>query len=105
MLSFVGCFFKKPPVEVHKTSKYWSMKNAKSGSVSAQKMLGSMYYLGDGVPKDLKKAYVWYKLAANQGDSGAQKFVDIITVLLSTDQMEDAQKHFLTNQSEIKNLK
>jgi len=104
-LIFSGCLFKKPSVEVHKTSKYWSMRNAKSGSASAQKMLGSMYYLGDGVPKDLEKAYAWYKLAANQGDAGAQKFVDIITVLLTADQMEEAQNQFLTHQSEIKNGK
>jgi len=98
-----GCFLTKPPVEAYKTSEYWSMRNAKTGSVSAQKMLGSMYYLGDGAPKDLKKAYAWYKLAANQGDAGAQKFVDIITVLLTTDQMAEAQKQFLTHLSEIKN--
>ncbi len=102
-LILTGCFVKKLPVEPHKTSNYWSMRNAKTGSASAQKMLGSMYYLGEGVPKDLKKAYAWYKLAANQGDKGAQKFVDIISVLLTTDQMEEAQNQFLTNQSEIKN--
>jgi TPR repeat protein len=30
-----------------------------------------IYYLGDGVPKNLAKAYHWIKLAAQQNDQRA----------------------------------
>jgi len=90
-----GCFQKIVPAsDDYKTSMYWSLKSAESGSVSSQKMLGAMYYLGDGVPKDLKKAYMWYKLAAVQGDPAAKKILDIITILLSEDELRDAQALF-----------
>ena len=95
-----GCTFTSSPVEAHKTAAYWSEKQAEKGSVSARKMLGSMYYLGEGVPKDLKKAYAWYKLAAGQGDAGAQKFVDLITVLLSHDELIAAETLFLSKQDD-----
>ena len=31
-----------------------------------------MYVKGEGVPKDYKTALKWFKLAAKQGDAGAQ---------------------------------
>lgn len=64
-----------------------------------------MYYLGDGVPKDFKQAYVWYRLASDQGDASAQKFLDIITASLSKDDLEAAQNIFLTEQGKIKRSK
>lgn len=36
-------------------------------------MLGSMYYHGEGVVKDIKKAFYYYTQAADQGHKGAQK--------------------------------
>lgn len=86
-----GCFSKAPPKPGYKQSLYWTERSAKNGSVSAQKMLGAMYYLGDGVGKDLKKAYAWYSLAANQGDSTAAKFVNIITTMLPEEELFEAK--------------
>ncbi len=102
MFAVQSCILKKTPVKAYKTSEYWSKRNAVSGSLSAQKMMGSMYYLGEGVPKDLKKAYAWYKLAADQGDSGAEQFVNIIIPLLDSEQLVDAEKLLSILQSEAK---
>jgi len=41
---------------------------AEQGHAEAQLNLGIMYSLGLGVPKDDVQAYVWYTLAAGQGD-------------------------------------
>ena len=38
----------------------------------AQCMLGDRYSQGVGVPQDVKRAFVLWKLAADQGDHGAQ---------------------------------
>ena len=39
----------------------------------AQCNLGTCYYLGEGVSKDLVEAVKWYRLAATQGDLAALK--------------------------------
>ena len=45
---------------------------AKQGYASAQFNLGLMYRKGKGVPQDYKTAVQWYRLAAEQGHTGAQ---------------------------------
>ena len=45
---------------------------ADAGNNEAQAHLGSLYYVGKGVNKDLDLAYVWYKKAADQGNVDAQ---------------------------------
>jgi TPR repeat protein len=42
------------------------------GDGNAQIKLGEMYQAGFGVPKDLKEAIRWYRLAADQGNANAQ---------------------------------
>jgi len=39
----------------------------------AQLSLGLMYYKGEGVPQDLVKANVWFKLAADHGFEKAKE--------------------------------
>ena len=46
---------------------------AKQGDANAQYQLGTMYDNGQGVPKDVKEAVKWYRLAAEQGNTSAQK--------------------------------
>ena len=46
---------------------------AKQGDANAQYQLGTMYDNGQGVPKDVKEAVKWYRLAAVQGDTSSQK--------------------------------
>ncbi len=45
---------------------------AKKGNVDAQYELAFMYYDGDGVKQDFKKAYEWFEKGANQGDADCQ---------------------------------
>ncbi|NOX33056.1 MAG: sel1 repeat family protein [Deltaproteobacteria bacterium] len=103
---FSGCLKKTiNPANDYKHAIYWSLRAAEGGSVSAQKQLGSMYYLGNGVKKDLKKAYMWYKLASISNDASAKTFLDIITALLPGDQVSDAQTLFTAMQKKIMHSK
>ncbi|MCH6259115.1 sel1 repeat family protein [Puniceicoccaceae bacterium K14] len=45
---------------------------AEQGLSHAQEALGSLYYHGKGVEKDLEEGCKWYKLAAKQGLARAQ---------------------------------
>ena len=45
----------------------------KQGGVDAQRMLGFVYFNGLGVTKDYENALIWFKKAAEQGDSIAQR--------------------------------
>ena len=46
--------------------------NATSGDVMAQMKLGQCYRQGNGVGKDYKQAFTWFRKAAEQGDANAQ---------------------------------
>ena len=48
-------------------------KAAAEGFALAQSNLGTMYFYGSGVPKDLEQAVTWYRKAADQGLAIAQK--------------------------------
>lgn len=48
---------------------------AKAGHVDAQHLLGLMYYMGRGVPRDYKQAMAWHRKAALQGKADAQYVV------------------------------
>jgi TPR repeat protein len=52
-------------------------KEAEDGNVSAQFDLANMYADGVGVPKDEKKAIVWFEKAANQGYDKAQNEIGV----------------------------
>lgn len=45
---------------------------AKQGSSVAQYMLGTLYFNGNEVPRNYKKAFEWISKAAEQGDKSAQ---------------------------------
>jgi TPR repeat protein len=45
---------------------------AQAGISEAQYNLGSLYFAGDWVPKNLAQAYRWFSLAAEQGDEAAK---------------------------------
>lgn len=40
---------------------------AEAGDMRAQEKLGALYFIGNGVPTDKKKAFYWYERAAAQG--------------------------------------
>ncbi len=51
-----------------------------------------MYAIGHGVPKDYVQAYVWYTLAASQGDDLAEKFKNHLEKSMTLDQIAEAQQ-------------
>jgi Sel1 repeat len=44
----------------------------------AQRLLGVMYYYGQGVSRDYTEAAKWFRLAADQGDPDAQFYVGVL---------------------------
>jgi TPR repeat protein len=58
----------------------------------AQLNLGVRYERGAGVPRDYVEAYMWFSLAAAQGETDARKKLDLIEALLTPEQRGEAQK-------------
>ncbi len=59
-------------------------QNAVSGNPSSQYDLGMRYVKGDGVEKDDKQAMEWLKLAAQNGNSRAQKELTALEARIAT---------------------
>lgn len=53
---------------------------ALAGDVLAQRQLGIMYYLGQGMDPDYAKAAEWLAMAAEQGDDVAQMTIGVMHV-------------------------
>lgn len=51
---------------------YWYKKSAIQGLKESQYAIGRLYFVGEGVKKDVQKAYDWFIKSAEQGDSDAQ---------------------------------
>ena len=51
-----------------------------------------MYDNGDGVPQNTVRAYVWWSVAAAQGDGDARTIRDAISELLTRDQKARGQE-------------
>jgi len=67
--------------------------NADSGNADAQKHIGDLLY-GDnsGLRKDAVRAYVWYRLAAQNGNHVAAEEADKLTDDLTPDQLIEAKR-------------
>jgi TPR repeat protein len=48
----------------HDEALLWAQRLAESGDVPGQLMLGNMYANGEGGPRDLVRAYMWYDIAS-----------------------------------------
>ena len=65
---------------------------AEQGLADAQHNLGDMYYNGEGVPEDYVLAYMWYNLAAAQGNETAQSNKDRAERRMTPEQIAEAQR-------------
>jgi len=65
---------------------------ARRGDRGAQRILGFMYMYEAGVPRDYAKAYMWWSMAAAQGDSKSGEYRDTVTKLLTPEQLAEAKK-------------
>ena len=75
-----------------KEARKWSRLAAKQGNPQAQTLLGSLYYKasGDEAP-DTVRAYMWYEVAAAQGDAEAKKDLDSLSKELTPQQIAEAR--------------
>jgi TPR repeat protein len=55
-----------------------TLKSAERGDATAQFNLGLIYGKGEGVPRDFKQAFEWYKKAAEQGHLSAQSNLGVL---------------------------
>lgn len=75
-----------------KQAQKWSRLAAKQGNADAQVLLGSLYYKGDGKESDdIEKAYMWYDIAATQGNDEAKKELAAASSQLSSQQIAAAR--------------
>ena len=66
-------------METKKSDKFLStLEAAQKGDADAQFALGAMYENGEGTEQNYTEAYKYYKLAAEQGHSGAQHNLELM---------------------------
>ena len=70
----------------------WYRKAAEQGHAPAQSQLGFMYGAGMGVLEDYVAAYMWHNLAAAQGNERAKKGKSILSQMMTSEQIAEAQK-------------
>lgn len=56
----------------YKKAAYWYQKAANSGIANAQYNMGTLYFNGEGLPKDYAKAIQWFKMAAQRDNAYAE---------------------------------
>ncbi|MBA4356247.1 MAG: hypothetical protein C0405_00820 [Desulfovibrio sp.] len=76
----------------HAEAAQWYRKAGEQGHVGAQKYLGLLCGLGRGVPKSFVQAYLWFALAAAQGDEKATQGRDLAASYMSYAKVAKAQK-------------
>ena len=64
------------------TAANWFEKAAERGVVDSQFNLGVLFESGQGLPKNVNDAFVWYSIAAAQGDQFAKTRIDVLTSTL-----------------------
>jgi len=65
------------------TAAKWFEKAAERGVVDSQFNLGVLFESGQGLPQNINDAFVWYSIAAAQGDQFAKTRVETLTGTLS----------------------
>lgn len=64
---------------------------AEAGDAESQYMMGRLYSLGDGVPRDFVEAWVWFDRAARQGHGLAGEARESMNHVLNADQLAQAR--------------
>ena len=70
----------------------WFRSAAEHGSLPAQAKLGTLYWGGRGVPKDLNQAYFWTLLARARGDAESKDLAAILASGLTRNQAATIQQ-------------
>lgn len=61
---------------------------SEKGDPRAQGKLAGLYLYGRGTPVDYGKAYIWFEMAARQGDEYASRFRDAAAARLTVDELK-----------------
>ncbi|TCK99865.1 hypothetical protein BXY66_3569 [Shimia isoporae] len=64
---------------------------ARQGQAHAQFLLGEALSTGSGVSQDLEAAHMWFNLAASRGHKSAAESRDVLTDLMTPEQIDAAQ--------------
>ena len=67
-------------------------KKAEAGDAAAQLALGLMYANGEGVPKDLVQAHVWWNIAGAKGSKNAKTNLVNVEKQMTLEQKAEAMK-------------
>ena len=70
----------------------WYTLAAEQGHALAQYNLGRLYYLGKGVPEILIYAHMWAKQASSNGFMMSIEFTEMLTELMTENQIEKANR-------------
>jgi len=65
---------------------------AQRGDRDGQRILGFMYMYELGVSRNYPKAYLWWSLAAANGDTKSAEYRDVVAKLLTAEQLAEAKK-------------
>lgn len=65
---------------------------AEAGDAESQYMMGRLYSLGDGVPRDFVQSWLWFDRAARQGHAEAAVAREALDHVLNAGQMALAQE-------------
>lgn len=75
----------------YRTAAYWFAEAAARGLGDSQYNLAVLYETGRGVDRDLRRAFMWFALAARGGDKEATDRRDRVKVMLDATQLETAE--------------
>jgi len=74
------------------TAVKWYTRSAKQGLSLAQDFLGGHYERGEGVPTDYVQAYMWYSIAAHNGQKSGDESKERISKNMTAAQISQAQE-------------
>ena len=74
-----------------KEASRWYKRSAKLGNAKAQTNLGLMYYFGDGIAQNRIQAYLWWFMAAGQGEKQALDNLQSLSQSLTQEELTQGQ--------------
>jgi localization factor PodJL len=78
------------------TAANWFEKAAERGVVDSQFNLGVLFESGQGLPQNMTDAYVWYSIAAGQGDQFAKTRLEVLKGQLNETDLANADSRAKT---------
>ncbi|QDW39493.1 sel1 repeat family protein [Bradyrhizobium sp. KBS0727] len=64
---------------------------AEAGNPKAQGVMGVMYRRGEGVPRNLARAFMWFSFAAKRGDTAAKAELHEVSAAMTPAEMSQAE--------------